>query len=84
MNSKVGGERVGFGLGGKRFCKSVLGACGGTKRNLIDIVSQRGRPKGTRSAEEQTEELKNRLDEIDRQANTSPSGRLRRETSANR
>ena len=35
--------------------------------NLIDIVPKEP-PEGTRSAEEQTEELKNRLDEIDRQA----------------
>lgn len=35
--------------------------------NLIDIVPIEP-PEGTRSAEEQTEELKNRLDEIDRQA----------------
>ena len=35
--------------------------------NLIDIVPIEP-PEGTKSAEEQTEELKNRLDEIDRQA----------------
>ena len=54
-------------LAGKILSNRYWDAIEDENGNLIDIVPKEP-PEGTRSAEEQTEELKNRLDEIDRQA----------------
>ncbi len=54
-------------LAGKILSNRYWDAVEDENGNLIDIVPKEP-PEGTRSAEEQTEELKNRLDEIDRQA----------------
>lgn len=54
-------------IAGKILSSPYWEAVEDEKGNLIDIVPIEP-PEGTRSAEEQTEELKNRLDEIDRQA----------------
>lgn len=54
-------------LAGKILSDRYWDAVEDENGNLIDIVPKEP-PEGTRSAEEQTEELKNRLDEIDRQA----------------
>ena len=54
-------------LAGKILSNRYWDAVEDENGNLIDIVPKEP-PEITRSAEEQTEELKNRLDEIDRQA----------------
>ncbi len=54
-------------LAGKIFSNRYWEPVEDENGNLIDIVPIEP-PEGTKSAEEQTEELKNRLDEIDRQA----------------
>ena len=54
-------------LAGKILSNRYWDAVEDENGNLIDIVPKEP-PEGTRSTEEQTEELKNRLDEIDRQA----------------
>ncbi len=54
-------------LAGKILSNRYWDAVEDENGNLIDIVPIEP-PEITRSAEEQTEELKNRLDEIDRQA----------------
>ena len=54
-------------LAGKILSNRYWDAIEDENGNLIDIVPKEP-PEGTRSAEEQTAELKNRLDEIDRQA----------------
>ncbi len=54
-------------LAGKILSNRYWDAVEDENGNLIDIVPKEP-PEGTRSAEEQTEELKNRLEEIDRQA----------------
>ena len=54
-------------LAGKILSNRYWDAVEDENGNLIDIVPKEP-PEGTRSTEEQTEELKKRLEEIDRQA----------------